>query len=235
MTGGVEELKRAAASRALEEVATGMRLGLGTGSTVAHFLELLGGALAEGRLREVMGVPTSERTAVRCRELGIPLTTLDETPVLDLCVDGADEVDPSLDLLKGLGGALLREKIVAAASRRFVVMVDEGKEVPRLGTRAPLPVEVIPFGWTVHLGPLRDLGGKPTLRCGSDGEPYRTDNGHLVLDVEFPGGIPHPQDLEEGLRRRAGVVGTGLFLGMASLVVTAAPGGVRVRTREGLQ
>lgn len=229
---GVEELKHAAAVRALDEVESGMRLGLGTGSTVAHFLDVLGDALREGALRELVGVPTSEWTASRSRELGIPLSTLDETPVLDLCVDGADEVDPRLDLVKGLGGALLREKMVAAASHRFVVMVDEAKLVHRLGTRAPLPVEVVPFAWTVHLKALEALGGSPVLRTTPGGDPYRTDNGNLILDVSFPDGIGDPEELEQAIRGRAGVVETGLFLGMASSVMVAAPEGVRVLEAE---
>lgn len=228
---GVEELKRAAAVRALGEVRSGMKLGLGTGSTVAHFLDVLAGALREGALHDLVGVPTSEWTATRSRHLGIPLTTLDETPALDLCVDGADEVDPGLDLVKGLGGALLREKMVASASRRFVVMVDEAKLVRRLGTRAPLPVEVVPFAWSVHLGALEGLGGAPVLRRGADGEPYRTDNGNLILDVSFPGGIEDALEMERAIRGRPGVVETGLFLGMASSVVVAAADGVRVLER----
>lgn len=224
----VEELKRAAAVRALGEVESGMRLGLGTGSTVAHFLDVLAEALADGSLRDLVGVPTSEWTASRSRALGIPVGTLDDSPELDLCVDGADEVDPHLDLVKGLGGALLREKMVAAASRRFVVMVDEAKLVQRLGTRAPLPVEVVPFAWTVHLGALQALGGAPALRKAPDGEPFRTDNGNVILDVTFPDGIADPREMERRIRGRAGVVETGLFLGMASSVVVAAPDGVRV-------
>jgi ribose 5-phosphate isomerase A len=226
---GAEALKHAAAARALDEVKSGMRLGLGTGSTVAHFLDVLADAIREGRLRDLVGVPTSEWTAQRSRALGIPLTSLQETPELDLCVDGADEVDPRLDLVKGLGGALLREKMVAAASRRFVVMVDSGKEVARLGTRAPLPVEVVPFAWTVHIKPLEALGGVARLRTAPDGEPYRTDNGNYILDVAFSGGIEDPRRLDPLVRSRPGVVETGLFLGMASTVVVAAPEGIRVR------
>lgn len=229
---GAEELKRVAAARALDEVASGMRLGLGTGSTVAHFLDLLGEALASGRLADVVGVPTSEWTAGRARALGIPLTTLEDTPELDLCVDGADEVDPALDLVKGLGGALLREKIVAGASRRFVVMVDASKEVDRLGTRAPLPVEVVPFGWTVHRRAMEEVGGNPVLRTHRDDMPFLTDNGNFIVDLHFRSGIDDPRQVEAVLRRRPGIVDTGLFLGMASLVVVAAPDGIRVRTRE---
>jgi len=226
---GAEALKHAAATRALDEVRSGMRLGLGTGSTVAHFLAVLSEAIREGRFQDLVGVPTSEWTAERSRALGIPLTTLQETPELDLCVDGADEVDPSLDLVKGLGGALLREKMVAAASRRFVVMVDSAKEVARLGTRAPLPVEVVPFAWTVHLKPMEALGGVPRLRVGAAGEPYVTDNGNYILDVAFPHGIEDARGLEKAVRSRPGVVETGLFLGMASTVVVAAAEGIRVR------
>lgn len=225
---GVEELKQAAAVRALREVESGMRLGLGTGSTVAHFLEVLAEALRQGSLRDLVGVPTSEWTANRSHELGIPLSTLDDTPLLDLCVDGADEVDPRLDLVKGLGGALLREKMVASASSRFVVMVDEAKLVQRLGTRAPLPVEVVPFAWTVHLKAFEALGGSPVLRTAPGGEPYRTDNGNFILDVGFPDGIQDPRELERVVRARPGVVETGLFLEMASSVVVASPDGVRV-------
>lgn len=228
---GAEALKRAAAARALDEVSSGMRLGLGTGSTVAHFLDLLGEALAEGRLVDLVGVPTSEWTAARARERAIPLTTLDETPALDLCVDGADEVDPKLDLVKGLGGALLREKIVAAAAQRFVVMVDGSKEVERLGTRAPLPVEVIPFGWTSHIRAMEEVGARPVLRRDPNGAPLVTDNGNYIVDLHFSNGIANPVAVQDALRRRPGVVDTGLFLGMASAVVVAAPGGIRVRTR----
>jgi ribose 5-phosphate isomerase A len=232
LLAGAEALKRAAAARALDEVSSGMRLGLGTGSTVAHFLDLLGEALASGRLADVVGVPTSEWTAGRARELGISLTTLEQTPELDLCVDGADEVDPSMDLVKGLGGALLREKIVAGAARRFVVMVDASKEVERLGTRAPLPVEVVPFGWTVHRRAMEELGAHPVLRSHRDEMPFLTDNGNFIVDLHFRSGIDDPRGVEETLRRRAGIVDTGLFLGMASLVVVAAPEGIRVRSRE---
>lgn len=229
--GASDELKRAAAAEALKGVRSGMRLGLGTGSTAAHFVDLLGRALAEGRLGDIVGVPTSERTARQARELGIPLAELSQAQPLDLAVDGADEVDPALDLVKGLGGALLREKMIVQAARRFVVIADESKSVPRLGSRAPLPVEVVPFAWEAHLGPLGEMGGLPTLRTDRGGAPVRTDNGNFILDLAFEDGIGDPHELEGRLRARAGVVETGLFLGMAQQVVLAGSDGVRTEER----
>lgn len=230
--GDPEALKRAAAARAVALVDDGMRLGLGTGSTIAHFLTLLGERVAAGAVTDLIGVPTSIRTAERCRELGVPLGELHDLAPLDLAVDGADEVDPDLDLVKGLGGALLREKIVAAEARRFVVVVDASKVVDRLGERGPLPVEVVPFAWRCHVPFLEELGARPVLRRGPDGEPLRTDNGNVVLDCRFPGGLPDPRATEARLRARAGVVATGLFLGMATDVLVAGEGGVEHRTRE---
>lgn len=224
--------KRAAARRALGEIHSGMRLGLGTGSTVAHFLELLAEALHAGSLKEVRGVPTSGWTEVRCRELGIPLLDPSEVETLELCVDGADEVDPALDLIKGLGGALVREKIVAAQSARFVVMVDRSKVVRRLGTRAPLPVEVLPFAIAWQEGFLTDLGGTPVLRRSAGGDPVLTDNGNRILDVHFPDGIPDAAGLAGQIATRCGVVGHGLFLGMTSLVLVADGDQVLEWTRE---
>lgn len=207
-----------------------MVVGLGTGSTVAHFLSLLGEEVRAGRLYGIRGVPTSERTASAARLHEIPLATLEEEPVLDLTVDGADEVDPALNLVKGLGGALLREKIVARASRRLVVIVDESKIVERLGTRGPLPVEVVPFGWTVHLGFFEALGARVERREVSRKHPYRTDNGNFILDVHFPDGIADPYAVELGLQARAGIVESGLFLEMAEEVFVAGEEEVRLMT-----
>lgn len=228
MAADLEGLKREAAREALTRVRSGMRLGLGTGSTVSHFLDLLGEALAGGTLTDIVGVPTSLRTAEHAGRLGIPLAALHEIQPLDLAVDGADEVDPALDLVKGLGGALLREKMVVQAARRFVVIADDSKVVNRLGTRAPLPVEVVSFGWESHLGPLRALGGEPVLRVEDGGVPVKTDNGNYILDLQFPQGIEDAAALETGLTRRAGIVDTGLFLGMAGEAVLAGAEGVRV-------
>jgi ribose 5-phosphate isomerase A len=174
-----------------------MTLGLGTGSTVDYFLAALGRRCRDGELPGVRGVPTSVRTEREASSQGIPLTTLEEAGSLDLTVDGADEVNPELDLIKGLGGALLREKMVAQATRRLVIIVDEGKLVHRLGTRGPLPVEVVPFAWKSHLPHIASLGAETVLKTRPDGEPYRTDNGNLVLHCHFPHGIEDPRAWRE--------------------------------------
>lgn len=228
-----ERLKRMAAERAAERVLPGMRIGLGTGSTVAQLLDVLGERAARGELEGVVGVPTSVRTAERARELGIRLAELDEVEPLDLTVDGADEVGPGLDLVKGLGGALLREKMVAQASGALMIIVDESKLVGRLGERTPLPVEVVRFGWRAHMALFRELGSDPVLRRLEDGSPFVTDNGNYMVDCRFPDGMEDPTALEETLRRRAGVVEDGLFLGMASAVVVAGERGVTVLERGG--
>ncbi len=228
---GQEDAKARAARAALAEVRSGMDLGLGTGSTVRHFLDALGEALAAGELTQIRGVPTSEDTARRAALLGIPLLALHETPRLDLAVDGADEVTPALDLIKGLGGALLREKMVVQRAARFIVIVDDSKRVAHLGEKAPLPVEVVPFAWEAHLDALRALGGEPCRRTvdGTPGAaPFVTDNGNFILDVRFSGGIPDPVGLEDALQRRAGIVDSGLFLGMAQAVYVARASGVDI-------
>jgi ribose 5-phosphate isomerase A len=228
---GAEALKREAASRALEHVESGMVLGLGTGSTIAHFLELLGQALQEGSLRDIVGVPTSIRTGREARQAGIPLEGIVERPHLDLTVDGTDEVDPGLNLIKGMGGALLREKMVAQASHRFVIIADDGKVVERLGTVSPLPVEVVDWGYAVHIGFLEQQGAKVDVRRFDDGPPFKSDNGNVILDCTFPDGIADPEALDAELHARAGVVETGLFLGMAERAIIAGTDGVRVIER----
>lgn len=225
-----EDLKRAAAARAVLLVRDRTIIGLGTGSTVRPLLELLAERLTSGALRGVTGVPTSEDTATRCRALGIPLTTLDEHPALDLCIDGADEIGPRLALIKGLGGALLREKLVALAARRFVIIADASKRVRRLGTRSPLPVEVVPFGWTTHLAFFTGLGAEPVRRLAKGGDPYRTDGGHYIVDCRFAKGIPDPAALARALDKRPGIVDHGLFLRMADRAFIAGAAGVRELT-----
>ena len=200
-----------------------MVLGLGTGSTARFFLEGVARLVREGM--DLKGVPTSFATADAAKELGIPLTSLEERPSVDLCVDGADEVDPRLDLIKGLGGALFREKIVAAASKRFIVIVDASKLVPRLGTKAPVPVEVHPFGWKTAAAALEGLGATVELRR-RDSETVRTDNGNNLLDARF-GPIKAPSKLATRIAAIPGVVGHGLFLGMADAVLVASDEGVR--------
>jgi ribose 5-phosphate isomerase A len=212
-------LAKAAAGRlAASLVQDGMALGLGTGSTVAFFLEALAERVrAEGlRLR---GVPTSLDTERRCWELGLPLAGLEELERLDLTIDGADEIDPQFRLIKGGGGALLREKVVAQQSRELVIVVDPKKRVERLGTTFALPVEVVPFALAPVLRAVRALGANPVQRGAHALPPYRTDNGNAVLDLSFPDGIADPQALEQRLKAIAGVVEVGLFIGLAHGVI----------------
>ena len=218
-----DNLKRAAAERAAELVTDGMRLGLGTGSTAAFFVAAIGERVRKG-LR-VAGVPTSEATREQAQREGIPLTTLDETPELDLTVDGADEIDDDLRLIKGAGGALLREKIVASASRRMIVVADGSKHVAKLG-RFPLPIEVVPFGLTAverSIARLLDsLGvkGSMALRRAADGAPYVTDGGHFILDAHL-GRIDKPNVLASTLNNIPGVLEHGLFIGLATGAILA--------------
>jgi ribose 5-phosphate isomerase A len=214
--------KREAGERAAHLVQSGMVVGLGTGSTAAYAVEAIGRRISTGSLKDIVGIPTSDRTRELAERLGIPLTTLNDRPRVDLTIDGADEVDPSGDLIKGGGGALLWEKIVAAASRRYVIIVDSSKLVERLGERFPLPVEVVPFGWRTHLDAIRAVGGEPVLRTARDGQPVLTDGGHVLLDCRFPSGIENARLVERVLRARPGVVETGLFLGMQPQVIVGA-------------
>ncbi|MCY3611657.1 MAG: ribose-5-phosphate isomerase RpiA [Gemmatimonadetes bacterium] len=228
----VHEFKSMAGRDAAGSVESGMRVGLGTGSTVAHFLLHLGDRIAGGELSDVVGVPTSIRTETAALELGIPLRTLGELGALDLTVDGADEVDPGLNLIKGLGGAMLREKMVAQASRRMLAIVDDTKLVGRLGERAPVPVEVIPFEFASHLPWLERMGAEPVVRRSEDGSRYVTDNGNFVIDCHFAGGVPDPRAFDEALAGRAGLVESGLFLEMADEAVVAGQTGVYRMTGE---
>jgi ribose 5-phosphate isomerase A len=225
-------LKIKAAAEALTYVKDGMRLGIGTGSTAEEFVRLLADKVALGL--DVIGVPTSERTAALCEELGVKLTTLEETPVLDLTIDGADEIGPELSLIKGGGGALLREKIVAAASAQMVVIADESKNVDMLG-KFPLPIEVNRFGLAATTIAIEkaasdlDLSGSLTLRM-TGGEAFVTDGGHLILDASF-GRIPDTRALSNALHAIPGVVEHGLFLGLARVAILAGADGIRTRTQ----
>jgi ribose 5-phosphate isomerase A len=229
-------LKEQAAVHALQYVQNGMRLGLGTGSTTRCFVAALGKRWQAGVLRDLVCVATSTETAILASELGLPLASLEELsrdgqpPVLDLAVDGADEVDPQLDLIKGLGKALLREKFIEVHARRFVVIVDESKLVSRLG-RGPLPVEIIPFEAEVTIRWLQSLGCRAELWRAGDDIPYETDNAHWLARCWFPEGIADARALERLLADRPGVVDHGLFLGMASEVVVAGESGIRVLQR----
>lgn len=222
--------KQAAAERAVGLVESGMVVGLGSGSTAMFAIRCIGALVCQGILRDVLGVPTSRATAQEARQLGIPLVDSDWERPVDLTIDGADEVDPAYDLIKGAGGALLREKIVAQASLRHVVVVDDSKLSERLGTHAMLPVEVLAFGWRAQVRFLESLGAQVTRRAGVGGAPFATDAGHLVLDCRF-GPIPRPSALALSLATRAGIVEHGLFLDLATDVIVAGVGGVRHWTR----
>ncbi len=229
MSAGID-LKAQAAERALAFLEGVRLLGLGTGSTAERFTRRVAELYQAGELGDLLVVPTSRATADLAEELGLPLTSLDEHPQLDLTVDGADEVDPHLGLVKGLGGALTREKIVAHASRRFVVVVDEGKRVGRLGTRGPVPIELLAFGRAPIERALQDRGA--TLSWRSEGTGlFATDEGNLILDAAFAGGIDDPMALNGWLNGLPGVVEHGLFLGMADAVVVAAESGVEILER----
>lgn len=222
------DLRQQSALKALEEVRNGMTLGLGSGRTAAHFIDFLGQKLRSGELSDVRGVPTSEASAARARQWGIPLVSLANVDGLDLAVDGADEVDPALNLIKGLGHALLREKIVEIHARRLVIVVDEGKLSPRLGMKCPVPVEIVPFEAEVHLRWLDSLGSRAEFYRHSDGSVIQTDNGNLLALCWFEGGIPNPLETAHRLAERPGVVEHGLFLGMADQVIAACADGIRI-------
>jgi ribose 5-phosphate isomerase A len=213
--------KQRAAEAALKYVKDGMVLGLGTGSTADEFLQALAAALKAGKIRNIRGVPTSRHSEQRSLQLGIPLTTLAECPSLDVTIDGADEVAPNLDLIKGLGGALLREKIVAQSSRKLVIIADSSKSVTKLGSKSMLPVEVVPFAHEVQERFLKSLESLPVLRRIASGEPFVTDNGNYIYDCRFPNGIDLPNQLEATLKSHAGIVETGLFLNIAAVALVA--------------
>ena len=220
--------KQMVGEEAVKYIENGMVIGIGTGTTAAYMVQALAQRLREG-LTIVGAVPTSEASAHLASSLGIPLTDLDTHPELDLAIDGADEIDGQLRLIKGGGGALLREKIVAAVSRRFIIIADTSKLVPQLGRTFPLPVEIIPFARTpVHLQ-LQALGAQVQLRQ-RDGQVFHTDSGNIILDCFFPGGIRDPQELHANIKSIVGVVETGLFLGMTERAIIGGVDGVQVLT-----
>ncbi len=225
MPDSVDEFKRAAADAAVERyVESGMTVGLGTGSTAFWVVKKIGSFLSSGEFQDVRGIPTSRRVAEQAEEEGIPLVSLSEARP-DLTIDGTDEVSPDLDLIKGLGGALLREKIVAASGDGLVVVADESKLVDTLG-RGALPVEVEPFGWEATVDALSALGCEPTLRMAGP-EPFVTDGGHYTVDCDFLS-IQNPATLEEEIRRIPGALETGLFVGLCQAAVIAGENGTRV-------
>ena len=224
MANDADAEKRLAGIAAADEVRSGMTLGLGSGTTVYFFLEELGKRIHNG-LR-IVGIPTSDRTAALAGQFGIPLITFEERQQLDLDVDGADEVDSQLNLIKGHGGALLREKIIALASRRRIIIVDQSKLTDALGKLAMLPVEVVPFAWRLAERGLRGLGADPQLRVVAAGQPFVTDNANWIVDCRFPP-IANPLQLEADINRLPGVLESGLFVGLADEVLVAAGSNVR--------
>lgn len=225
------KLKQKAAESAVDFVQSGMVLGLGTGSTTRFALEYIGLRIKTGQLRDIVGIPSSIQTEKIAKELGIPLTNFDEHQEIDLTIDGADEVDLHLNLIKGGGGALLREKILAQSSRRNIIVVDEHKLSPKLGTHWPLPVELIPFAIKPVANYITSLGAKIILRKKNDGSTYTTDQNNFILDCNF-GPISNPEELALKLCNRAGIVEHGLFLGLATGVIVATENGIRHIMRE---
>jgi len=223
----VEDAKRRAAEEAVKHVEDGQVIGLGSGSTAAYAIRLLGERLRGGELREILGIPTSLQAASEAVEAGIPLTTLEEHPVVDVSIDGADQLDARLNLIKGGGGALLREKIVASCSKLYIIVADERKLARRLGENCPIPLEVHPMAVKPITMRLEELGAKASLRMarGKVG-PVVTDNGNLIIDADF-GPVENPEELDRRLRMIPGVLETGLFLGYANLAYIGTRSGLR--------
>ncbi len=224
------QFKQAAALRAVEFVQSGMRVGLGTGSTAIFATRRIGELLQTGQLRDIVAFATSKVTDAEARRLGIPMLSDDLPQDLDVTIDGADEVDPNLNLIKGGGGALLREKIVAQVSAREIIVVDESKPSPRLGTHWPVPVEVLPFAWRSQARFLEGLGAKYTIRQTHDGTQFVTDSGNMILDCHF-GPIADAKQLADALAGRAGIVEHGLFIGLATDLIIAGANGIQSQTR----
>jgi ribose 5-phosphate isomerase A len=225
------ELKKQAGEFAAGLVQSGMVVGLGTGSTAIHAVRRIGERIKSGDLRDILAIATSLQTHTEARRLEIPLMSDSMPRPVDITIDGADEVDPDWNLIKGGGGALLREKIVAQASKLMVVVVDETKLSPRLGTKFYVPVEVMRFGWESQTAFLDSIGGKPTVRKDAEGNDYETDTGNLIIDCHF-GPIADPDALALNLATRAGIVEHGLFLGLATDLVIAGANGVQHRKKE---
>jgi ribose 5-phosphate isomerase A len=227
----INNLKKQAAIKAVEFIETGMILGLGSGSTAWFALEEIGKRIQEGQLKSIVGIPSSIKTAADAKQFGIPIGSLDDYPEIDLTIDGADEVDPDLNVIKGGGGALLREKILAQNSRRFIVIIDESKLSPALGVKRVVPVEVIPFGSYPVLKYLKILSNEAKLRLNEKNEPFQTDQSNFIIDCKFEK-ISQPYELAARLKEKAGVVEHGLFLGLATDVIVAGNRGVQHIIKE---
>jgi len=225
------QFKKEAAEYAVQFVQSGMTLGLGTGSTAIFATRRVSELYRSGQLRDIVAFATSRAVWHEAVKMGIPMLTEDMPQAIDVTIDGADEVDPQLNLIKGGGGALLREKIVAQASRREIIIVDESKLSPQLGTHWPVPVEVLPYGWQSQARYLKSLGADPVIRRLPDGSEYRTDQGNMIIDSKF-GPIADLEGLAEKLAARAGIMEHGLFLNLADDVIVAGPGGVQHQKRQ---
>lgn len=224
MPNDISHLKKLAAGSAVDEVRSGMVVGLGSGSTAAYMIQEIGERLQDGRLQDIIALPTSEKSAQQAQGLGIPLATLDDQPAIDLTIDGADEIDPQLDLIKGLGGSLLREKIIASVSRRMIIISDYRKVVDRLGARSPLPVEVIPFARQPVTVFLRSLGAEPIIRK-QGGQLFITDEGNIILDCTFKE-IADPRKLGQTIIAQPGIVEHGFFFDLATEAIVATETGI---------
>jgi ribose 5-phosphate isomerase A len=226
----IQEFKTQAAKEAVTFLKSGMIVGLGTGSTATIAIKIISQLLQAEALDDILGIPSSVKTARLAQELGIPLTSLEEHPEIDVTIDGADEVDPELNLIKGGGGALLKEKILAQASKQVIIVVDESKLSPKLGTKWALPVEVLPFAWKTEAYFLESLGAAAAIRKLSDETLYRTDQGNLIIDANF-GEIQQPDALAQKLQERAGIIEHGLFIGLASMVISSGKSGIQKLTK----
>jgi ribose 5-phosphate isomerase A len=226
----IQEFKTQAAKEAVTFLKSGMIVGLGTGSTATIAIKIISQLLQAEALDDILGIPSSVKTARLAQELGIPLTSLEEHPEIDVTIDGADEVDPELNLIKGGGGALLKEKILAQASKQVIIVVDESKLSPKLGTKWALPVEVLPFAWKTEAFFLESLGAVAAIRKLSDETLYKTDQGNLIIDANF-GEIQQPDALAQKLQERAGIIEHGLFIGLASMVISSGKSGIQKLTK----
>ncbi|KAK8814954.1 ribose-5-phosphate isomerase [Blastocystis sp. ATCC 50177/Nand II] len=229
----MNELKKQSAVEAVKQIKSGDVVGLGTGSTAYFAVEEVGRLLKEGLLHDIVGVATSIETDTHARALNIPMVSIDEVESIDIAIDGADEVDPDLQLIKGKGAALLREKSTEILTSRFVVIVDESKIVKKLGTKDALPVEIVPFGWKQTQKRLEKYG-VPVLRPSKEdpSKPLVTDNGNFIIDLRFPNGIDHPAEMDRAIKQITGVVDHGLFINMATTVIVAAKDGIKVMTKN---
>jgi len=225
MTVEILKLKKTAAEHAVEQIESGMLIGLGVGSTAIHAVNKIAELIDNGKLKDIKAIACSKDTHEHAVRLGIPITLFEKSKLIDLTIDGADEVDQNLNLIKGGGGALLREKIVAQSTKHQIIVVDDSKISTHLGENFPLPIETLEFGWKSHIDFLEDLGGHPELRMLSNGLPYKTDQGNLIIDCDF-GPIPNPGKLDFMLNQRAGIIEHGLFLGLTSEVIIASSTGI---------